>query len=586
LSPKLSLVAAIAALALTGACVSGKIEGAPQQDGGGNGAPQGGTSAGGQAPGTGSTGSTGNTGSTGSGTNPPSGSVDVAPTALPTESDCSTPDNPGPRILRRLTAGEFAASIADLFGDKAAPVAQVFNDSRVLGFTVDASTLRVQDLNADQLMTNAEAVAGWAVTDNSAQLTQLKQLAQCSSFDANCATSLAKNFGRRAFRTPLDDASVKAYSALFMAEADKTFASGASVVISAMLQSPNFLYRSEIGAVGATGTNVALTPYEVASSLSYLLTGSMPDEALLKAAEAVSSGNSAALQAMVDAQADRLLAPSGADPLSPAAQGALMNFMSGWLGLDRLFTNVKDDTVYKLTAEERAAQASETKQFILGIWGAPTANTVGDLFTAQNADGRESGILAQESILIGYARANGSSPTQRGHLVRSRLLCQDVPSPPAGLDTKFTPSANLKTTRDQYLEGHAAKGHEPCYTCHKLMDPIGVAFEHYDAFGRYRSVENDVTIDATGAIEPASASDVRVPIDGLSGPNGLQTYLAQSDALQACLVRYWSYYAFGAADSCTYKSIRSDADGGSYSLKSVLRGILHSPRFTTRVKDQ
>ncbi len=268
------------------------------------------------------------------------------------------------------------------------------------------------------------------------------------------------------------------------------------------------------------------------------------------------SNDADALTNMVDAQAARLLAPSGADPLPAAAQDALMNFMSGWLGLDRLYTNVKDDTVQQLTDAQRADMATETKKFILDIWGAPTNNTVGDLFSAnysflnQNLasyyklsdsglstsfskvtlpSGRDGGILGQASILIGYARSNLSSPTQRGHLVRSRILCQDVPPPPAGIDTKFTPNANLKTTRDQYLQGHAAPDHQPCYGCHRAMDPIGVAFEHYDAFGNYRTTENGVTIDATGTIYSANASDGDVQIDGLSGAQGLQTYLAKND---------------------------------------------------------
>jgi len=606
-APRLRFLGAIGALALTNACVSGAIGDAPNQrdgtsqaggnsqtPGGGNGQ---GSASGGQQPGT--------AGGTG---------VENAPTALPTESECSNPGSPGPRVLRRLTASEFAASIADVFGDKSAPVAQVFNDSRVLGFTVDSNTLRVQDLNADQLMTNAEAVAAWAV---SSKMSQLTQLSSCSSLDANCAKQFIKNFGRKAFRTaiPDNDPRIAAYSNLFMAET--SFADGASSVISAMLQSPYFLYRSEIGDAGASGSTIRLTPYEVASSLSYLLTGTTPDETLLKAAENVQGNDATALAKMVDDQAARLLTPSGADPLPPAAQDALMGFMSGWLGLDRLYTNVKDDTVVKLKDADRADMATETKKLILDVFGASTNNTVGDLFGAnytflnqnlaafygldQNGlsssfskvtvpSGRDAGILGQASILIGYARSNGSSPTQRGHLVRSRLLCQDVAPPPPGVDTKFVPNPNLKTTREQYLEGHAAPDHQPCYGCHRAMDPIGVAFEHYDAFGRRRDTENDVSIDATGTIYSANAKDGDVAIDGLTGPQGLQTYLAKSEDVKTCLVRYWSYYAFGVAswaqDGCTYDAIRTEASGKGYSLKSVLTAILHSPRFTTRVNDQ
>jgi len=600
------LLTASAALALTSACVSGSIANGPNPDDSGNGGPQGGASSGGQQP--------GNAGRTGSAT-PPGGVATVpAPTALPEETAC-TGGSPGPGVLRRLTAGEFAASIADLFGDKAAPVAPVFNDSRVLGFAVDSNTLRVQDLNADQLMTNAEAVAAWAVGPGN----KLPQLSTCSTLDETCAKSFIKSFGRKAFRTAIsdNDPRLKLYSDLLLAEAD--FATGASAVISAMLQSPYFLYRSEIGPGVATKGLVLLTPYEVASSLSYLLTGSTPDDTLLKAAEAVPNGDEKKLKEMVEAQEARLLAPSGADPLTPAAQDALMNFMSGWLGLDRLYTNVKDDTVQVLTAEQRADMATETKKFILDIWGASTGNTVGDLFganytflnqnlanyykldasglsssfskvTIPSGSDRDGGILGQASILIGYARSNGSSPTQRGHLVRSRILCQDVAPPPAGVDTTFSPNANLKTTRAQYLEGHAAPDHQPCYGCHKAMDPIGVAFEHYDAFGKYRPTENGETIDATGTIYSASLTDGDIEINGLSGPDSLQHYLAKSEGVKMCLVRYWSYYAFGTAswpqDKCTYDAIRSEAAAKSFSLKGVLTAILNSPRFIQRDNGQ
>jgi hypothetical protein len=164
-----------------------------------------------------------------------------------------------------------------------------------------------------------------------------------------------------------------------------------------------------------------------------------------------------------------------------------------------------------------------------------------------------------------------------------------VPPPPNGLDVKFVPNTTFKTTREQYLASHAAPDHQPCYGCHQLMDPIGVAFEHYDSFGRWRDTENGVAIDATGTIYSAGTSGMDVDIDGLNGPQGLQKYLAGSEDVKTCLVRYWSYYAFGTAgwaqDACTYDAIRKEASAQSYSLKSVLMAILHTPRFTQRVND-
>ena len=118
--------------------------------------------------------------------------------------------------------------------------------------------------------------------------------------------------------------------------------------------------------------------------------------------------------------------------------------------------------------------------------------------------GRDSGILGQASILIGYARADLSSPTQRGHLVRSRILCQDVPPPPAGLDTKFTPNTNLKTTREQYLQGPRRAGSS---TLLRLPQDHGSDRRRVRTLRRVRQLshdENGVTIDATGTIYAAS----------------------------------------------------------------------------------
>src|SRR6478736_3367896 len=193
---RLGFLGSLGMLALMGACVSGSIANGTNQHG--NSGSQAGSDV--QSPSGGDPDPT-STGQQPGGTD--GGNTAQAPTALPEEQGC-TSDSPGPRLMRRLTAGEFAASIVDLFGgDKTVPLSEVFNDSRVLGFTVDSDTLRVQDLNADQLMTNAEAVANWAVTT---QLDKLKTLATCSTHDLGCGKLFIKNFGRKAFRTAVPDA--------------------------------------------------------------------------------------------------------------------------------------------------------------------------------------------------------------------------------------------------------------------------------------------------------------------------------------------------------------------------------------------
>ncbi len=525
------------------------------------------------------------------------GSSDIppAPVSFPAENAC-TGNSPGPTMLRRLSTSQFAASIADLFGDPSVPVAAVFNDPLVMDFSIDANSLVVQGLNANQLMTNAEAIAAWAVTNHLADVTG------CSASDPACPASFIRSFGKRAFRAPLADSSVADYQALFSAEA--SFNDGVTAVIAAMLQSPRFLYRTEVGdpaaPAPAAGASVALTPYEVASSLSYLMTGSAPDATLLAAADSVASG-SLPVSDMVDQQAQRLLA-------DPRSQNMLMDFMTSWLGLEKLYTTVKDDSVYMLSSTLRDDMAAETRGLVLDTFA--NGGTFSDLLTADHSflnkdlaqfygfdsstlgttftrvqypgsTSRDGGILAHASILTGYARADISSPTQRGHLVRTRLLCQYVSPPGASLDTTFRPDPNPTTTRAHYENAHA---HGDCVACHQQMDPIGYGFEHYDAFGRWRDTENGYPIDSSATIYNANATDGNVNFNGIAA---LETYLAGNADLKTCMVRNWAFYAYGSTtwtqDACTYQAIRQASSSGGYAMRDVLNAIIRAPHFTSRV---
>ena len=634
---RVSVAALCVALLATSGCAGGGGDIGPSSPGnGGTGAGVGGSgndsgtagAAGGENPGTGGANQgrgganqgTGGANQGRGGANPTGGSTPIAgssgtagmgtggnaaivpPDALPNEKAC-TGSVPGPRMIRRLTASEFAASIHTLFNDtaNAVPVGAVFSDPLILGFSVDANALLVQELNASQLMDNAEAVAAWAAST----MSRLTAFGNCSTLDATCAGKFVTAFGSKAFRTKLatSDARVAAYTKLFMAET--TYTAGAQTVITAMLQSPYFLYRSELGT--GSGNNYTLTAYEAATNLSYLLTGTMPDDTLLAAADQVAAG-SLQLTAMLDQQAARLLTSS-----DTRSQFAIMAFMNGWLGLDRLYTTAKDGTVFALTDTLRADMASETRSLILEafngtgsfgslltadhsflnknlatFYGLPTGS-LGTSFTSvkyTSSTTRDPGLLANASLLIGYSRPDISSPTQRGHMVRTRLLCQDVPPPPANLDTKFKPTTGALTTRQHFEQEHDV---EVCQTCHQYMDPIGFGFENYDGFGRYRTTENGVAIDDTGTLVDVSTAG-SVPFTGLSGSGSLGAWLAQSDDVKSCMVRYWSYVAYAssswAQDGCTYAAIRQEATSNNYSLKSVLMAIVHASHFTHRVQDQ
>ncbi|MES1207245.1 MAG: DUF1592 domain-containing protein, partial [Pseudomonadota bacterium] len=361
--------------------------------GGGNGNTTGTGSGTGSGNSTGAGSGTGTGNSGGGSTTGTGGTVALdIPSMLAAPKAC-TSNAPGPRKLWRLTAAEFAASIRSIFNDtaSAAPLATVFSDPSVLGFSVDANGLLVQGLNASQLQDNAEAIAAWAASAN-----KLASFAGCASStsgapSASCATSFIQAFGRLAFRTTLaaSDARITTYSKLFMAGTSN--ADGAQAVIAAMLQSPYFLYRSELGA--QSGGTFKLTPYEVATELAYTLTGTTPDATLLSAADSVAMGGQS-LSAMVDQQASRLLASGSA---SNAV--AVMGFMDGWLGLSRLYTTAHDATVYQLSPALQKDMWNESQSLIMEAFNGN--GTFGSVLTADHS------FLNQELATFYGINANG-----------------------------------------------------------------------------------------------------------------------------------------------------------------------------------
>jgi Protein of unknown function (DUF1592)/Protein of unknown function (DUF1588)/Protein of unknown function (DUF1595)/Protein of unknown function (DUF1587)/Protein of unknown function (DUF1585) len=498
--------------------------------------------------------------------------------------------SPGPRALRRLTAAEYTATLKDLFGDSSVPLTTVFSDPSVLGFSVDSRALVIQGLAAQQLMDQAESVASWAVTSH------LSKLTSCTSMDAGCRQSFIRDFGKRVHRAPLTDADVATYEKLFTAEA--TFNEGVEAVTSAMLQSPHFLYRQELGTAASGGFQ--LTSYELASALSYLFTGSMPDAELSAAADSGALSQPAELER----HAERLLQ-------SPKGREVVYTFMKGWLGLGKLETVAKDDNIFKLTDSLRKSMTDETRRLIEDTtfnqngsfltlltttssfvnkelathYGLANAGSMSDQFMPVTfaPNERDGGILAQGGLLTAHSTASESSPVQCGKMVRTRLLCQELPPPPPNVDTTLKPAAGAKTTREHF---QAHTENPVCATCHKLMDPIGFGFEHYDAFGRRREQENGNPIDASGSVLNSTGD---TPFEGLGGLTQFLTTQA-GETVNECLVRYWSYFAFGAAgwteDECTYESISEQAKTDNFALKSVVKAIVKTARFSRRIADE
>jgi hypothetical protein len=491
--------------------------------------------------------------------------------------DCS---ELGPPMLRRLTGVQLRNTLVAVFQDPNVPDSDVLVDPVVHGFQVDATEAVIRDLDAQKLMTYAETVADWAATQ------KLGQLITCDQADPACLRQFIADFGARLHRQPLSGEQVAAYEELLGQE--PTTAEGIEVVIATMLQSPYFVYRREVGEPDPDRPGEhRLTPYELASNLSYMLTDRPPDGELMTAAR---EGRLASAEDL-EREARRLLG-------TQEAAETMGHFVRGWLETDDLETRAKVDASNQLTAEVRTAMLAETTAFFVdlvrsggGVRELMTApytfinQTLGNYYQIFNVGGdqlqkvdipegtRAPGVLGHGSILTRHALADSSSPTQRGKLVRHRFLCEEIPPPPPNVNPTLGDPMGAVTTRQRY-EQHVVD--DTCRTCHERMDLIGFAFEHYDGFGRPRDQEGGVAIDPTGTLKGAPDGDL--PLDGVAS---VSEYLAGSPAVEECLVRYMSYYSYGL-DGCNQQVILEDVRASGATIESMVLGIIRAPQFSRR----
>ncbi|WP_052551420.1 DUF1592 domain-containing protein [Enhygromyxa salina] len=510
---------------------------------------------------------------------------------------------PGPSPIRRLTRVEYNNTIYQLLGDSSQP-ANAFPPDEVAGsFDNQAAALVVSPLLAENYESAAEQLA---ITHAPGLMDQLPACAGGAPDPASCsadAEAFIRSFGKRAYRRPLTEDEVSAHIDLFitgtgLGESSYDPAVGVETVMQAMLQSPHFLYRVEFGAqdVAPSGEDIVpLTSYELASRLSYLLWNTMPDAALFEAADA----DELQTKAQIEAQARRMMD-------TPRAREAVKNFHRQWLGLGRIETHIAangkspeiypdygpyllslwrreteafiDDAVFEQDANVEvlftANYTMMNKQlaFFYGVTGPTT-----DEFERVELDpSKYAGFLTHAGLLALYAMPDRSSPIHRGKFVREVLLCQSPPPPPDVIPKP--PSVDdTQTTRDQFIE-HAEN--PLCAGCHRLMDPLGFGFEHFDGIGRYRETEWGLAIDASGEL---LETDNDGPYNGVVE---LANKLATSEQVKSCVASQWFQFGYGRAptseDACSMQEIEADFADSDYDIKELVIALTLTDAFRYR----
>ncbi len=512
--------------------------------------------------------------------------------AAPKVASTPEPANDGSeKRLRVLSEAQYLNTLAHVFGPDVKtephfPPAQRYDGLLALG----TARAGVSGAQLELYQKAAVTVAGLITNRERRGYLMTCKPASEKAADRACAQQFLAYTGRLLSRKPLPQAELAAFVETASASADKLqdFYAGLAIALEAMLVSPKVIFVAERSESDPQHPGQQrLDAYSLATRLSLFLWNAGPDDAVLKAAE---SGE--------------ILTPKGRARVvnmmlaSPRLETGMRAFFDDMFAFDDFSTLAKDPKIYPSFTGVTAQDAREE-----------TLRTVIDHLITKNGDYRDlfttrdtfispslaaqyrlpapptwtpyefpegaprAGILTQISFLSVHSHPGRSSPTLRGKALREILLCQPVPPPPPNVDFSAVenPNSPIKTARERI---NIHQKNPACAGCHKIMDPMGLALENFDAIGRYRDTEKGAPIDASGSLDGKAFKDVV----------GLGQVLHDHPALTSCLVkRAYSYGTGGSAkaddkDKLDYINARFAEQG--YKLPDLLRTITLSNAFS------
>ena len=411
--------------------------------------------------------------------------------------------------------------------------------------------------------------------------------------EAACATEIIRKLATQAYRGPL---SAEDFDGLnkFYAQGRKDggdFESGIRMAVQAILASPRFLFRLEEAPASARpGQNYRITDLDLATRLSFFLWGAGPDEELLKIAQRGTLRGPGVLAAQVK----RLLQDPKADAMST-------RFASQWLRLQDL-DKIHPDALLFPYYDHSLGEAlkKETELFFDSI--VRDDRSILDLITAdytfvneriarhyglQNVNGPEfrrvtladenrRGLLGHGSILALTSVADRTSPVLRGKWIMEVLLASPPPAPPPNVplldETKAEAGDKLLTTRER-MELH--RSNPACTSCHRVIDPLGLALENFDVTGRWRIRDNGAPVDPVGDLYDGTK---------MSGPAGLRAALLkhQDMFLLSFTERLMTYSLGRRVESYDMPAIRKiirDAAKDNHRFSAFVMGVVNSRAF-------
>jgi mono/diheme cytochrome c family protein len=427
-----------------------------------------------------------------------------------------------------------------------------------------------------------------------------------------CAATILSRLARLAYRRPLNKADVQTLLEFFDRGRHDggSFDAGIQFALERVLVDPDFLLRvyrdpqSQSTVDGRASTATLSTPYrlndvEVASRLSFFLWSSIPDERLLELAER----RQLTKPEILDREVRRMLADRR------AVDALVGDFAAQWLNLRRvsevvvhpdIYPNFDDSLLEAFKRETELFVASTLREDrsvsdllranytfvnerlarhyrIPGIYGSRFRRV-----TLSNPDER-GGLLAHGAVLATTSYPDRTSPVLRGKWLLDNIFGVAVPPPPPGVDTNFPevkPGTVPPTIRERLAQHRTSPS---CGSCHSMIDPPGFALEHFDAIGGWRMVdEAQKPVDARATLANGAT------IEGLGGLRAL--LLEEPDRFPRTVTEKLTAYALGRKleyyDQPWVRKIVRDAAASDYRWSSIILGIVKSPAFLMRSRDE
>ena len=508
---------------------------------------------------------------------------------------CS-PGVPQTSQLTRLTRSQYDNTVRDLLGVTVQPATMLPPSSMLAPDTPGSVDQRAWD--------GYQSAAAALATQVMGDATSKAKVIPCTPTGdgAACATQFIQQFGRRAFRRPLTTEEVARFTLLYtnraMLTATGTFDEATQLILRSFLLSPSFLTRAEITET-PEGSSFVLSGYEVASRLSYILWGSMPDETLFSAAAAGTLATSAGILA----QAQRMMQ-------DPKARAKVSDFHQSYahMGLGTRWEDIaRDPAVYPaFNAAMTPLLSQETTRFfdyivfdkggtfhdlmtspvgfvnatLAPLYGLDASKYGADLVAVNLDPAVRSGIFTRLGFLTSYSLYNRPSPILRGAFLQKEVLCTTIGAPPP--DAQSTPLPMTGTTNRERVTAQTSGA--VCASCHAtLINPTGFALEGFDAIGAVQPTEagQPTNTSATVMIGPNS-----VPV---TGAVDLMAKIADSPEAQQCYTQKLVQFAFDRAltaqDTCTVQSLAANLTKPTYTVVSLMTDLTQTQSFRYRAKE-